>query len=71
VLKIAVAAPPLAELLAVFGAGASVIGGVIGVILDGLPVSRSSLENLALGTTIGGFAGCVTTFLVYLLIKTM
>jgi hypothetical protein len=71
VLDVVVTVPPLSELLAIYGAGASVIGGVIGLVVGGLSVSRRSLENLALGTTIGGFFGCLTTFLVFLLIEAM
>jgi hypothetical protein len=59
----------LPDLLAVIGAGATVVGGIIGVLSGGASISRKSLENLALGTTVGGFLGCLATFLIYLSIK--
>jgi len=61
--------PPLPDLLAVIGAGATVLGGIIGLLSGGASLSRQSLENLALGTTVGGFSGCLVTFLIYLSIK--
>jgi hypothetical protein len=60
---------PLPDLLAVIGAGATVVGGIVGLLSGGASLSRQSLENLALGTTVGGFSGCLVTFLIYLSIK--
>ena len=60
---------PLPDLLAVIGAGATVVGGIVGLLSGGASISRQSLENLALGTTVGGFLGCLVTFLIYLSIK--
>lgn len=45
------------------------MGGIIGLALGSMPISRRSLEDLALGTTAGGFFGCLTAFLVYLLVR--
>jgi hypothetical protein len=59
----------LPDLLAVIGAGASVVGGIVGLLSGGASIPRQSLENLALGTTVGGFLGCLATFLIYLSIK--
>jgi zinc transporter ZupT len=60
---------PLPDLLAVIGAGATVVGGIVGLLSGGASISRQSLENLALGTTVGGFAGCLVTFLIYLSVR--
>jgi hypothetical protein len=57
------------DLLAEAGAGATVVGGVIGLILSGTPKSRQSLEDLALGAAIGGFLGCLIAVVVYLLAR--
>jgi hypothetical protein len=54
----------LAEALAVLGAGGSVIGGLIGSMLNAR-TWRQALENLALGATVGGVAGCLIAFSVY------
>lgn len=55
------------DLLAEAGAGATVVGGIIGLVLGGTPKSRQSLEDLALGAAIGGFLGCLISVVVYLL----
>lgn len=55
----------LIEALAVLGAGGSVIGGLIGSVINAR-TWRQGLENLALGTTVGGFAGCLIAFGVYI-----
>jgi zinc transporter ZupT len=60
---------PLPDLIAEVSAGATIIGGVIGVILGGAPRSRRSLEDIALGAAIGGFLGCLISFVVYLLAR--
>jgi phosphotransferase system glucose/maltose/N-acetylglucosamine-specific IIC component len=65
--EFAAAIPALTDLLAEVGAGATVIGGIIGFILGGDSTSRRALENIALGTAIGGFFGCLVSFLIYLL----
>jgi hypothetical protein len=64
--EFAAAIPALPDLLAEVGAGATVIGGVIGFILGGRSTSRRALEDVALGTAIGGFFGCLVSFFVYL-----
>ncbi len=56
-LQAVVALTLLPELLTEVGAGASIIGGVIGLVLGGAPRSRRSFEDIALGATIGGFLG--------------
>lgn len=68
VLEAAVNVPPLPDLLAVIGAAVTIVGGVIGLLAEGASTSRRSLENLALGTAIGGFVGCLIAFLVYLFV---
>lgn len=60
----AVASYQLAEILAVLGAGGSVIGGLIGSLI-GASTWRRALENLALGATAGGVAGCLIAFGTY------
>jgi zinc transporter ZupT len=66
VLNTVIAVTPLPDLIAEVSAGATVIGGVIGVVLSGAPRSRRSLEDIALGAAIGGFLGCLISFVVYL-----
>ncbi|HEV3318782.1 MAG TPA: hypothetical protein VG053_03490 [Solirubrobacteraceae bacterium] len=66
-LKALIAVTPLPDLLAEVGAGATVVGGVIGLVLSGAPRSRRSLEDIALGSAIGGFLGCLISFAAYLL----
>jgi hypothetical protein len=56
----------LPDLVTEVGAGVTIIGGVIGLVLSGTPKSRRSLEDIALGAAIGGFLGCLISFLVYL-----
>jgi hypothetical protein len=56
----------LPDLVTEVGAGATIIGGVIGLVLSGAPRSRRSLEDIALGATIGGLLGCLISFVVYL-----
>jgi zinc transporter ZupT len=55
------------DLLAYAGAGVTVVGGIIGVILGEATQSRRSLEDLALGAAVGGFLGCFIAIIVYLL----
>jgi hypothetical protein len=55
----------LAELLTVLGASGTVIGGVVGWLIDA-PTSRRAFENLALGATAGGVGGCLVAFFAYL-----
>ncbi|HYM45528.1 MAG TPA: hypothetical protein VES65_05120 [Solirubrobacteraceae bacterium] len=60
--------PTISDLLALFGPGVTVIGGVIGLFVQA-PTWRRSFENLALGATAGGVCGCLVAFLAYLAIK--
>jgi hypothetical protein len=60
--------PPLPDLLAVFGAGMTIIGGLIGWFAERAKWRRS-LENLSLGATAGGVCGLMLAFLAYLAIK--
>jgi hypothetical protein len=46
--ELAAVIPALPDLLAVVGAGATVIGGIVGFILGGRPTSRRALEDIAL-----------------------
>jgi phosphate/sulfate permease len=62
-----IAVAPLTDLIAEVSAGATIIGGVIGVVLSRAPRSRRSLEDIALGAAIGGFLGCLISVVVYLL----
>ena len=55
----------LAELLTVLGAGGTLVGGVVGWLIDA-PTSRRAFENLALGATAGGVGGCLVAFFAYL-----
>ncbi|HWY90015.1 MAG TPA: hypothetical protein VNY31_05025 [Solirubrobacteraceae bacterium] len=64
--KAVIAVTPLPDLLAEVSAGATVIGGIIGLVLSGAPRSRRSLEDIAPGAAIGGFLGCLISFVVYL-----
>jgi zinc transporter ZupT len=64
--KLVAVIPALPDLLAEIGAGATVVGGIIGFILGGRSTSRRALEDVALGTAIGGFFGCMVSFFVYL-----
>jgi hypothetical protein len=66
-LKAVIPVTPLPALLAEVGEGQNVIGGVIGLVLSGAPRSRRSLEDIALGAAIGGFLGCLISFVAYLL----
>jgi hypothetical protein len=60
--------PPLPDLLAVFGAGMTVIGGVVGWFSQRAKWRRS-LENLSLGATAGGVFGLMLAFVAYLAVK--
>lgn len=66
---VVLAAVAFPDLLAEAGAGATVVGGILGFILGGTSRSRQSLEDLALGAAIDGFAGCLITVIVYLFSK--
>jgi hypothetical protein len=61
--------PSLPDLLAVFGAVASIGGAAIGALMGKAATWRQSCEDIALGATIGGVAGCLLVFLVYLLVE--
>jgi zinc transporter ZupT len=69
VLNTVIAVSSLPDLLAEVGAGVTIVGGIIGLALGGASRSRRSLEDLALGAAIGGFLGCLISFLVYLFAK--
>jgi hypothetical protein len=69
VLKDVIAVSSLPDLLAEVGAGVTVIGGITGLVVGGASRSRRSLEDIALGAAVGGFLGCLASFLVYLLAK--
>jgi hypothetical protein len=60
--------PPLPDLLAVFGAGMTVLGGVVGWFSERAKWRRS-LENLSLGATVGGMFGLMFAFVAYLAVK--
>jgi hypothetical protein len=55
----------LPNLLAEVGAGVTIVGGLTGFLAGGASRSRQSLEDLALGAAIGGFLGCLISFLIY------
>jgi hypothetical protein len=57
------------DLLAEVGAGATVAGGIVGLVISGTSKSRQSLEDLALGAAIGGFFGSLISVVVYLVAK--
>lgn len=63
------AALALPDLLAEVGAGTTIAGGIIGLVLGGASRSRQSLEDLALGAAVGGFMGCLVSWFIYLLAK--
>jgi len=65
VLNAVFAVSPLPDLLAEVGAGVTILGGLTGLIAGGASRSRQSLEDLALGAAIGGFLGCLISFLIY------
>lgn len=69
VLEVVATVPSLPDLLAVFGAVASIGGAAIGVFVGKASTWRRSCEDIALGATIGGVAGCLLVFLVYLLVE--
>lgn len=60
--------PPLPDLLAVFGAGMTVIGGVVGWFSERAKWRRS-LESLSLGATVGGVFGLMLAFVAYLAVE--
>ncbi len=60
--------PPLPDLLAVSGAGMTVIGGVVGWFAERAPWRRS-LENLSLGASTGGVFGLMLAFAAYSAVK--
>jgi hypothetical protein len=60
--------PPLPDLLAVFGAGMTVIGGIVGWFAE-KATWRRSLENLSLGAAAGGVCGFMLAFLAYSAVK--
>jgi hypothetical protein len=59
----------LPDLLADIGAGVTIIGGIIGLVWGGASKTRQLLEDIALGAAIGGFLGCLISFLVYVFAK--
>jgi hypothetical protein len=69
VLEIVATVPSLPELLTVFGAAASIGGAAISLPVGKASTWRHSCEHVALGATVGGVAGCLLVFLVYLLVE--
>jgi hypothetical protein len=61
--------PSLPNLIAVFGAVTSIGGAAIGALVGKASTWRQSCEDIALGATVGGVAGCLLVFLVYLLVE--
>jgi hypothetical protein len=69
VLEAIATVPSLSDLLAVSGAVTSIGGATIGVLVGKASTWRQSCEDIALGATIGGVAGCLLVFVVYLLVE--
>jgi hypothetical protein len=69
VLEIVATVPSLPDLLAVFSAVASISGAAIGVLVGKASTWRRSFEDIALGATVGGVAGCLLVFLAYVLVE--
>lgn len=61
-------APPIADLLAVFGSAGAIVGGTIGWFMEA-DNWRRAFENLALGATAGTVCFSAAAFLSYALIR--